>query len=642
MSVRRLSVDEWLNEAPAPAAAEPPPRNLDDWLNAAEMPVATSDVQPVMPVPAPMAVAQPMVAQPMAVAQPIFAQDAIHETAPVPLSYSGAQYQMTGDFTYMVWARPTQRTKFWVRLFGKGNYGLWISSSGRARAQIRGITSGGDVPSNQGGPIIPLNEWTHICGRFSKDRVHELYINGVLDTSLPTTGTPATDEAPLTIGSATSHDVNSGMINLGFIGYLDDARLYDRALTDGEIMQIGSNGSEFSKALMAAVAQPMMVPASVPKLYDEVQSLREIGEAFGMLDGIDVSDGKISRDEFKKGIANLDLHAPEGTAPGWKDDAFDRFDVDKDGHVSYEELCFAIGMSVMSAKQRGEVMSAKECLSQVIFKLQETQTAAKLKAMKSEVEKKDVAKLDEGRRADAAEAAGTAAAAKAKVDVGSTELEEWEDSPEAYCGLILVPCCLCCYTIGATDMDDKIEGMEAAIKYITTNKDQNPGYYWSIQNYHHETRTETSTDANGNTTTHTTTVRVNTHFASTAGMLQANDVSETFVPNTRLKNCALASKLNVNLHPSFHSAYEHRRSMFYRMNTTDICQDHHESFSLSTMRKAVRIQWISDGGEDPWWVGEGIKCLSIVTWTAVCWFHAMKKFMGAQSFTFQKQATGWA
>ena len=92
------------------------------------------------------------------------------------------------------------------------------------------------MPSNQGGPRIPLNEWTHICGRFSKDRVHELYINGVLDTSLPTTGTPATDEAPLTIGSATSHDVNSGMINLGFIGYLDDARLYDRALTDGEIM----------------------------------------------------------------------------------------------------------------------------------------------------------------------------------------------------------------------------------------------------------------------------------------------------------------------------------------------------------------------------------------------------------------------
>ena len=138
-----------------------------------------------------------------------------------------------------------------------------------------------------------------------------------------------------------------------------------------------------------------------------------------------------------------------------------------------------------------------------------------------------VLELDEGRRADAAEAAGTAAAAKAKVDVGSTELEEWEDSPEAYCGLILVPCCLCCYTIGATDMDDKIEGMEAAIKYITTNKDQNPGYYWSIQNFHYETRRETSTDANGNTTTHTTTVRVNTHFASTAGMLQANDVSET-------------------------------------------------------------------------------------------------------------------
>ena len=46
----------------------------------------------------------------------------------------GGVLAANGDFTYMIWARPTQRTRFWVRLFGKGNYGLWISSSGRARA----------------------------------------------------------------------------------------------------------------------------------------------------------------------------------------------------------------------------------------------------------------------------------------------------------------------------------------------------------------------------------------------------------------------------------------------------------------------------------------------------------------------------
>ena len=116
--------------------------------------------------------------------------------------------------------------------------------------------------------------------------------------------------------------------------------------------------------------------AAITKLYAEEESLKEIAEAFQMLDvsgsGLKgIGDAKISRDEFKKGIAKLGLHQPEGSAPGWKDDAFDRFDADGSGHVDYNEMCFMLGRQVLEAKAQGITKSAKECMQEVIGGLQE-------------------------------------------------------------------------------------------------------------------------------------------------------------------------------------------------------------------------------------------------------------------------------
>ena len=81
--------------------------------------------------------------------------------------------------------------------------------------------------------------------------------------------------------------------------------------------------------------------------------------------------------------------------------------------------------------------------------------------------------------------------------------------------------------------------------------------------------------------------------------------------------------------------------MLRRRDTTDICQDHHEL--LAEYDEEGRADPVDLGRRGRPMVGGRRQVrLSIVTWTAVCWFHAMKKFMGAQSFTFQKQATGWA
>jgi Ca2+-binding EF-hand superfamily protein len=164
-------------------------------------------------------------------------------------------------------------------------------------------------------------------------------------------------------------------------------------------------------------------PANFESLCDEEKSLLQLKEAFALLDV--GKDSTVSRDEFKKGISKLGLHQPTGphptpppggppppwdptphaphgtpplaglhqptgSAPGWKDDAFDRFDADGDGVINFQEMCFALGMEIFSARARGEEKSAKDCMQEVIANLQAVQTTAKKEAMKKAVMKKEV------------------------------------------------------------------------------------------------------------------------------------------------------------------------------------------------------------------------------------------------------------
>ena len=156
----------------------------------------------------------------------------------------------------------------------------------------------------------------------------------------------------------------------------------------------------------------------------------------------------------------------------------------------------------------------------------------------------------------------------------------------------------------------------------------------------YETRVETYTDSEGNTQTRTRQERVNTHYASTGGTLAATDVSRVFVPNTRLRNCALASVLEVGFDPSFAGQYHREKNMFYSMNTMDTHQEKTERFNLDSMKDACRIEWVP-GLEDPWWMNTCWRNISVLTCTAVCWFHAIKKYMGSQTFAFEKKATAF-
>ena len=143
---------------------------------------------------------------------------------------SRSNLKLTKDFTVSIWANPSQRVGGWARVLGKGssynrNFGLWIHPDGRVLSQVYGPT--GTNVWNVKGANAPLNTWTHVAATFSAGKQHTLYINGAPVGSLRTTGTPRTDNEPLTLGKAAFHT--------GFAGSLAKARVSAFAMSAAQI-----------------------------------------------------------------------------------------------------------------------------------------------------------------------------------------------------------------------------------------------------------------------------------------------------------------------------------------------------------------------------------------------------------------------
>lgn len=90
------------------------------------------------------------------------------------------------------------------------NYQEWISGL-RRTAQY-------DLPAD--------NLWYFVVGTFNGEEL-KLYVNGVLETTTPRIGTIDSNNEPVRIGG--------GVANRYVVGFIDEARIYDRALSLEEI-----------------------------------------------------------------------------------------------------------------------------------------------------------------------------------------------------------------------------------------------------------------------------------------------------------------------------------------------------------------------------------------------------------------------
>ena len=78
---------------------------------------------------------------------------------------------------------------------------------------------------------FPLNKWTHIAVTYNNGKL-KMYLNGQLDKEMTTTIVPALNSSQhLGIGAA-----SNGAEKL--LGYLNDVRIYDHALSDKEVQEI--------------------------------------------------------------------------------------------------------------------------------------------------------------------------------------------------------------------------------------------------------------------------------------------------------------------------------------------------------------------------------------------------------------------
>jgi hypothetical protein len=102
------------------------------------------------------------------------------------------------------------------------------SNASRPAAYIR---NGGVDKEATAGPALPIGVWSHLAATFDGAAIR-LYVNGVLRSTTPASGTIAASTAPLRIGG---NNVFSTPGTEFFAGLIDDVRIYNRALSAAEI-----------------------------------------------------------------------------------------------------------------------------------------------------------------------------------------------------------------------------------------------------------------------------------------------------------------------------------------------------------------------------------------------------------------------
>lgn len=141
---------------------------------------------------------------------------------------SDKSLQLTKAFTIDTWVKgdsAPDKSGTVRQWFSKGtNYLLSWDHNAETYQSIATRMTGGWLIIAQIKETLNGGEWYHIAGTWDS-RSLKVYLNGKLSKTRTWTGTPTIGEDPLIIGGP------------GFIGAVDEAKLYDRALTEAGIMR---------------------------------------------------------------------------------------------------------------------------------------------------------------------------------------------------------------------------------------------------------------------------------------------------------------------------------------------------------------------------------------------------------------------
>lgn len=144
-------------------------------------------------------------------------------------------FDFCSTLTISTWFKVRQFDKPSQVLVAKGNDTWRLERHGREGTLEFVVTGPQTIGANKGRTLLAITKrivddsrWHHVAGIYDGKQV-ALYLDGELQHSVAATGPIAQNTEPLFLGD------NAGSRGRSFKGWLDDVRLYDRALRTDEI-----------------------------------------------------------------------------------------------------------------------------------------------------------------------------------------------------------------------------------------------------------------------------------------------------------------------------------------------------------------------------------------------------------------------
>lgn len=166
---------------------------------------------------------------------------------------ANASLQPAGAVTMAAWVYLTS-TSTWATVICKrydnnndpyNSYGLGLNTFPTNSKWSGGISNGtvGSLSSAVSSANAPLNQWVFLVSTYDGANV-KLYENGVLVATTPKTGNIGYSSLPFRIGGAVNGQNMTGKI--------DDVRIYNRAISACEVLELYNEGSSYGVSLSAS------------------------------------------------------------------------------------------------------------------------------------------------------------------------------------------------------------------------------------------------------------------------------------------------------------------------------------------------------------------------------------------------------
>ncbi len=151
---------------------------------------------------------------------------------------NATQALQTESITLSAWVNPDETTRRWEWVSAQGdNYGLFLQPNNRSVIfYIKKVGRGWDHVSSSRNSF-EFNQWQHLAGSFDANtKTLKMFINGIEVNSVTVNQG---------IGYNTGNGFTIGSMQGGryFDGAIDEIRVYDSALTDEEMSQLGSKSA---------------------------------------------------------------------------------------------------------------------------------------------------------------------------------------------------------------------------------------------------------------------------------------------------------------------------------------------------------------------------------------------------------------